>query len=308
MMRNDYRRALILLRGNAQGYSGHVRLERRTLMGSMYFLLQAPPECGGLHAYLAGRDKSGYYACELGELNRDSRGQAVLTYNFDPRNICGRELESYQLIAVACISEASCETVLWGNVAGHAEMNMDKVREALCALHGSAVAQDNPAEEPAAQLPAPEEMMPEEAPMPAAVQPKPVQAEPSIEPSIEHSIEPVPENTIQTAGQLLDINMELPWPETIEPLRPLFAVSVPMENPPDEQYIYIAVAMPEGSAYAYCAVGVLAEEGAPVSVRYGLPAAWTAQAPAGLEDYAWVGDQNRGWWMTQVDLPTCGRI
>ena len=33
MMRNDYRRALILLRGNAPGYSGHVRLERRTLMG-----------------------------------------------------------------------------------------------------------------------------------------------------------------------------------------------------------------------------------------------------------------------------------
>ena len=35
MMRNDYRRALILLRSNAASYSGHVRLERRTLMGSM---------------------------------------------------------------------------------------------------------------------------------------------------------------------------------------------------------------------------------------------------------------------------------
>jgi len=305
MMRNDYRRALILLRGNAQGYSGHVRLERRTLMGSMYFLLQAPQECGGLHAFLVGRDKNGYYACELGELKRDGRGQAVLTYSFDPRNICGRELENYQLIAVACTSGESCEAVLYGNVSGHAEMNWEKVRESLCALRGGDAPQESPSEEPAAQLPAPEELLAEETPMPASEeeQAKPVQQENDAEPA--PAIEAAPKNTLQTAGQLLGINMELPWPENIEPLRPLFSISVPMENPPDEEYTYIAVAMPEESGYAYCAVGVLAEDGVPVSVRYGLPSPWSAQPPAGLEDYAWVGDQNRGWWMTQVDLYSC---
>ena len=96
--------------------------------------------------------------------------------------------------------------------------------------------------------------------------------------------------------------MDLPWPESVEALRPLFRLSVPMENPPDEEYTYIAVAMPPESGYPHCAVGALAENGAPVSVRYGLPAQWTAEPPAGLEEYAWVGNQNRGWWMTQVDL------
>lgn len=37
MIRNDYRRALIMLRALEKGYSGHVRLERRTLRGNMQF-------------------------------------------------------------------------------------------------------------------------------------------------------------------------------------------------------------------------------------------------------------------------------
>ena len=109
-------------------------------------------------------------------------------------------------------------------------------------------------------------------------------------------------NRTRTAGELLEIDMDLPWPESVEALRPLFRLSVPMENPPDEEYTYIAVAMPPESGYPHCAVGALVENGAPVSVRYGLPARWTAEPPAGLEEYAWVGNQNRGWWMTQVDL------
>ena len=84
MMRNDYRRALILLRSNASSYSGHVRLERRTLMGSMYFVVQAPEAAENLRAALVGRDRNGYYACALGQFRRDSRGQAVLSHSFDP--------------------------------------------------------------------------------------------------------------------------------------------------------------------------------------------------------------------------------
>lgn len=284
MMRNDYRRALILLRGNAPGYSGHVRLERRTLMGSMYFLLQAPPDCETLQAALVGRNKGGYYACALGEAARDSRGQAALSYRFDPRNICGRELEQYQLIAVSCASAQGCDAALYGNIAGHADLDWDQVRSALCALYDES--------EAAAELPeiAPEEMI-------FNVNAEDVQ-----------TVQTEDEEAPQTAGQLLEIDMDAPWPETIEPLRPLFQLSVPMENPPDEEYSYIAVAMPDGSAYPYCAVGILAEDGAPVSVRYGLPSAWSAQPPAGLEDYTWVGDQNQGWWITQVDLYNYGRI
>ena len=43
MSRNEYRRAFIMLRAVQPGYGGHVRLERRTLTGSMYFTITAPP-------------------------------------------------------------------------------------------------------------------------------------------------------------------------------------------------------------------------------------------------------------------------
>ena len=42
MLRNDYRRALIMLRAVEKGYAGHARLERRTLTGSMCFTASAP--------------------------------------------------------------------------------------------------------------------------------------------------------------------------------------------------------------------------------------------------------------------------
>ena len=44
MNRNDYRRAFIMLRPSLPGYSGHVRLERRTMMGSMYFTASGPED------------------------------------------------------------------------------------------------------------------------------------------------------------------------------------------------------------------------------------------------------------------------
>ena len=310
MMRNDYRRALILLRGNAPGYSGHVRLERRTLMGSMYFLLQAPPQCQTLRAALVGRNRDGYYACALGEMTRDARGQAVMSYSFDPRNICGRELEQYQLIVVTCAGMEDCEIVLYGNVCGHADLNWERVRTALCGLYSDVIARD------VQDLPAPEEEERAKAEITEERQEETEEETRELQEELAEEVEEFQEklegelkeprqddgNRTRTAGELLEIDMDLPWPESVEALRPLFRLSVPMENPPDEEYTYIAVAMPPESGYPHCAVGALAENGAPVSVRYGLPAQWTAEPPAGLEEYAWVGNQNRGWWMTQVDL------
>ena len=60
--------------------------------------------------------------------------------------------------------------------------------------------------------------------------------------------------------------------------------------------------MPEGCGYAACRAGVRFEAGAPVAVRYALPSAWETEPPAGLEDAAWVGDNNSGWWVTHIDL------
>lgn len=280
MMRNDYRRALILLRGNAPGFSGHVRLERRTLAGSMYFLLQAPAGCETLRIALAGHDRENYFACALGETRRDARGQAVLSYSFDPRNICGHALEEYQLIVVNCANAQDCEIVLHGNVNGHAAISWEKIREAMCVLYAPAKTTEH-------QSPSiPEESIAENAEpaQPAEEAPQDAEAAP-------------------TAGELLQIDMEKPWHESVEAMRPLFRLSIPMENPPDREYVYIAATMPSESGYSYCAVGVRTENGAPISLRYALPALWSPEPPAGMEEYTWVGDLNHGWWMTQVDLP-----
>ena len=276
MMRNDYRRTLILLRSNASGYSGHVRLERRTLMGTMYFLVQSPDSCETLRAALVGRDRGGnYYACAIGELRRDSRGQAVMGYSYDPRDICGRELEQYQLVVLTCAGDEDCRIALFGNVCGHAEMNWEAVRTALCVLYGGSVERQSSAQRP---------------PEARAVTEQPQRA--------------VHTGGAQnaSAGELLGIDLSLPWPDAAEPLRKLFQTSAALDDAPDDQCVYVSAPMPEGSGFSYVAAGLLVTDGALAAIRYALPAAWTEEAPAGLEDYAWVGDQNKGWWVTEVPI------
>lgn len=322
MMRNDYRRALILLRGNAPGYSGHVRLERRTLMGSMYFQVQAPQECKTLRAALAGGSRDSYYACALGELSRDSRGQATLAYSFDPRNICGHELEDYQLIVLTCAEDENCEILLYGNVCGHAQLNWERVRTAVCGLYTDGVARNAPAEEKEAHTehipalsPAVERQIQEEIEElreeieDAREDGENVRAE--VREELRDEIREAPgilSNDGQSAGDLLDLDIDLPWPRDAEALRPLFMYSPTLNNPPDDDYIYIAAPMPDESGYPYVAVGILAEDGEPVSVRYALPSRWSAEPPAGLEDTVWVGDGNTGWWVSESEIRPDGAI
>jgi len=317
MMRNDYRRALILLRGRMQGYSGHVRLERRTLMGSMYFMIQAPDDGRRLQAVLAGRYRDDYYACQLGEICRDGRGQGTLGYSFDPRSICGRELEQYQLVMITD-QDGGSEILLCGNINGHAELDWERVRAAVCTLSAqkpeteslqpdesgyTAVAEESDAarqelpeetrESENEQAEAPEEVLQETYPVQSVTETQTPESA-------------APDKT--AAGDLLDLDMDIPWPEPVEVLRQLFAWSPPLENAPDDEYIYIAAAMPEESGYPYVAVGLIAQNGAPVRVRYALPAVWSAVPPAGLEDYSWVGGANRGWWVTQAEIYPDGML
>ena len=294
MMRNDYRRALILLRSNAASYSGHVRLERRTLMGSMYFVVQAPEAAENLRAALVGRDRNGYYACALGQFRRDSRGQAVLSHSFDPRKLCGRELEQYQLVAVV---RGDCEIVLSGNVSGSAELNWAQVRAAVCALYASS---DEAAED--------EKEAAEES---CAAEEEKEAAEESC--AAEHSPEEAPEEetaegeTVEEAAQeaaraSLGVDVRLPWPEEISALRDLFERQSAVKPAPDDGFTYVSAPMPEGCGYAECLAGVRCADGVPVAVRYALPSAYSPEPPAGLEDAVWVGDNNSGWWVTQIDL------
>lgn len=310
MMRNDYRRALILLRGNAPCYSGHVRLERRTLMGSMYFQVQAPAECPVLRAALVGSGRDSYFACALGELNRDSRGQAVLAYSFDPRNICGHELEDYQLFVLTCATDESCEILLYGNVCGHVQLNWERVRTAVCGLYTDGIARSSPHQEdtPAVSGSVEQQIREEIEELNEEIEDAREEGQDIGAEIVEELREESPEipglrgDGGQSAGELLELDIDLPWPGDAEPLRALFMYSPPLENPPDDEYIYIAAPMPEESGYPYVAVGILAESGEPVSVRYALPARWSAEPPAGLEEYAWVGSGNTGWWVLEQEI------
>lgn len=296
MMRNDYRRALILLRSNASSYSGHVRLERRTLMGSMYFVVQAPEAAENLRATLVGRDRSGYFACTLGQFKRDSRGQAVLSYSFDPRKLCGRELEQYQLVAVV---RGDCEIVLSGNVTGSAELNWAQVRAAVCAFYGAPEEKEieEAGEECEAEEETEESCAEELLPGHEAEEEEPEAEEGKAEEDGEAA-----ESAAQTALAVLGADLSLPWPEEISALRELFERRCAIKDAPDDGFTYVSAPMPEGCGYAACLAGVRCEAGAPVAVRYALPSAWETEPPAGLEDAAWVGDNNSGWWVTHIDL------
>ena len=153
MIKNDYRRAFIMLRPAAAGYGGHARLERRTLSGSLYFIVTAPEGAGPLAAALVGRQGGDYTAAVLGTFTRDRRGQLTLAVPFDPRAIDGRPLEAYWWVAVA--DAASGATVLTGNVDGSHEVDpaaLERaVRAALVPVGGA----------PAAGLPEPGEPEPD---------------------------------------------------------------------------------------------------------------------------------------------------
>ena len=146
MMKNDYRRSLIMLRALERGYSGHVRLEHRTLTGSMVFVVTAPSGGTLCAALVRWNSRGEYAAAQLGELRRDSRGQATLAYSFDPRCIDGHPLSDYSLIAVTDRVGRRCDMVLAGNLNGSRETDWNQARIAAC----SACAM---ADEPAFDLP-----------------------------------------------------------------------------------------------------------------------------------------------------------
>lgn len=318
MMRNDYRRALILLRCNEPGYSGHVRLERRTLMGNMYFMVQAPQDGEMLSAALVGRGKDDYYACVLGGLSRDSRGQFVLSHSFDPRKLCGRELEQYQLVAVARTAGSDCRIVLYGNVDGHADLNWERVQQALCLslapeMGDCAIPQPREGEtqeETLGEASAAEAAL-EEADCMEPAEPEvkgverlealPVQA------AADRPADAEGEGEIargRSAADALQMDSSLPWPDEIGELRALFWQLPPLADAPENGYVYISAPLPDGSPYDFLAVGLRAEGGLPVAVSYALPAAYAPEPPAGLESCRWMGDNNRGWWVSEIDLKT----
>ena len=131
MLKNDYRRALILLRALEGSWRGHVRLERRTLMGSMQFTVFGPGPEERLLALLIGRRRGRFRAHPLGELTGAGRGQAAMRCEFDPRDMGGMALEEYDLAAVARWNGQTWELIMAGFPNGSREMDWAGARDAV---------------------------------------------------------------------------------------------------------------------------------------------------------------------------------
>ena len=287
MLRNDYRRALIMLRAVEKGYAGHARLERRTLTGSMCFTASAPG-AARLH-----------FAAALGQMRRDGRGQYGLNASFDPRNIAGKELEDYALTVIAAQTEQGYKPVLMGNVAGSVQMELESVREAVCALFE---ADSSAAQIEAAPLQNWSDAPAGEAqPQGGALADAPA-GDPAGEPAAAaemcggvFSDEMGQAPALETQAALLDTSR--PWPSAFEGARELFETGEAMEEPPVAGYVFVREALAEGSPFEYVAVGVRVEDGAPASLVYAFPAAQAGAPPAGFEDCVWLGGSGGGWWV-----------
>lgn len=343
MNKSEYRRAFIMLRPAQTGYSGHARLERRTMTGSLYFIVSAP--AGTLYASLAGQRGGNYYAAPLGALREDSRGQFTLAWSFDPRNIDGRPLEAYQLLTVSR-GDDDCQVVLTGNVDGAYPMDTMKVQEAVCALYLP--------DEPAGDLPSPAEVLPEDTP-PEAEPPAetasaeaeavPVQADALPEPeapviplpAVEAAEAPAEPETAQTdpipespvpeasAGPRIFTRMSAPSeaavetvealavPETACPAKPEDTIwRVTSESsraarcamPLEDGYTYVRVPLPAACGVDYCLLGIRADDDRVTSVRVALPGTFSETPSAGLEGAVWLGAGSAtGYWITTIRCP-----
>lgn len=278
MVKNDYRRALIMLRAHEKGFSGHVRLEHRVMMGSMYFTVSAPLSDGVLCASLVRADaKGGYVAFKLGNLRRDGRGQGSFAYSFDPRNIGGRPLDDYFLIAIALKTDRECAIVLTGNVNGSRDFRYDGVREAVCSACSAELRQ-------APELPADD--LPEE-------------AEPAGE-----IAEEAAESSSNPEQDALLIAANVPWPGAAESVRALFLNGETAELMLGDGYTYVRAPMPEDAGFDFVNIGVKIKNGAPVGIAYAFPGTFAAEPPEGLEGYVWRGGAADGWWVLYADPET----
>ena len=288
MQKNEYRRALIMLRSLLNGYSGHARLEVRTLTGNLNIRATLPPGAQSVRAALVGKRSALYFAYPIGNLRRDMRGQAGLSYNFDPRDIGGRPLESYSLLALVTINDGACQLALVGNLNGSTENDWARVRDVVCALY--------------APEPRPEDLIP--APYGRAADENDAACEGDSCPlnfgeliSDEETETPAAEESIlseqdDSADETSDRG--LVWDLSVPD-----AEEVPSEDEiPDifrkEGWNFSKISLPQSCGFEYAYVGTPACGG---EVCVALPAVFSAESPVGLEDYSWSGGLGEGFWV-----------
>lgn len=291
MIRNDYRRALIMLRSLLNGYTGHARIEVRTLAGTLSALVGIPQGETSVYAALVGSHKGKYYAAPLGAFRRDMRGQGVMTTTFDPRDIGGRPLEAYSLLTLVEVKGDKQDIAMVGNLNGNVDVDWGKAKDVACALYRveatpvSEILSETVEEEPEEQ----ENIIWDLTPAPEAQEE--VQEEPQEEEQEELLIElpPVEEEAEEPEAALLEeeIAPEADVPPETEEVVP------PMEG---EGWSFVKMPILKGCGYSCFYIGVRSAC-TPELICYALPTHYAPEPPPGLDDYSWVGDRENGWWV-----------
>ena len=142
-----------MIRSLRAGIAGYVRLERRTLIGTMQFTVTGAREDELLYALLLYQVNGLWYAQPIGQLGPARYGQSGLVYRFDPRSIEGRALEDYTLVAVASLENGVCDLVLAGFLNGTQEVDWPQVRQAVCQSLATTSTSDRPLVDQGASVP-----------------------------------------------------------------------------------------------------------------------------------------------------------
>lgn len=290
MANQEYRRSLIMLRGLEKGYSGHARLERRVLSGTLDFTVGGSRTGEVLTAAMLGPRGGKWTARTMGTLREDGRGQRGLFTSFDPRNLSGLDLSEETALVVSRLADDRVTPVLYGYLNGSRPMDWTAIQRALEEAYSLSPAQPE-AQSHAESAPAPEAQT---APQAGEANKSEAASEPP--PEADPEAKPLP------AGARLDLDITRPWPADVESLRVLFLTQPPYESLAVDGYVFVRAAMAEETGVDHCAVGIRAENGRVTGVCYAIPMAYSPEPPAGLEGYHWIGDQNRGWWTTCDDL------
>ena len=103
-----------------------------------------------------------------------------------------------------------------------------------------------------------------------------------------------------TALEAIGLNADASWPAALENVKAYFQEQSPAEDVPDDEFIYVRV--PVDGLDAHLLIGVRAQAGEITQIAYALPADYSEDAPEGLSDYHWQGDDRTGWWVLRFEV------
>ena len=107
-----------------------------------------------------------------------------------------------------------------------------------------------------------------------------------------------------SALEVIGLNADASWPAALENVKTYFQEQSPAEDVPDDEFIYVRV--PVDGLDAHLLIGVRAQAGEITQIAYALPADYSEDAPEGLSDYHWQGDDRTGWWVLRFEVESDG--